>query len=200
MKCLQEHINLFYLLKYRNYWHRSELEPNGLLATKIRQVKEQIRASFAEQSVNWRTPKFEALDAWPKLISMLGPPCFQTTDTWEATHLPNKHDSENTNHHNAERDVLLKVSFFITVQTVLTSIQRTAQVLFKYHQAFRTDAESIKYKAAVLSITPCTHLFSDVTFGHRKQKNYPKQRLKHMTELLQVMDGEVSESFEVSGT
>lgn len=109
MRCLQDHIQLFYLLKYRKNWSREELNPDGLLATNIRQVKQQIITLFAESGVNWRTPKFESLDAWPQLIKMLGPPCFQTTDTWEATHLPNKHDSENTNHHNAERDVLQKV-------------------------------------------------------------------------------------------
>lgn len=106
---MEHHIRLFHLLKFRSYWHRNELEPKGLLATKIKQVKELIIKSFQTSGLNWRTPKFESLDAWPELIKMLGPPRFQTTDTWEATHLPNKHDSENTNHHYAERDVLQKV-------------------------------------------------------------------------------------------
>jgi hypothetical protein len=108
LHCLQLHIQLFYLLKYRTVWPRSDLEPDGRLAMKIREVKRLIVEAFARTNVSWRTPKFESLDAWPELIKMLGPPRFQTTDTWEATHLPNKNDSENTNHHNSERDVLKK--------------------------------------------------------------------------------------------
>lgn len=87
-----------------------DLDPvNGSLIAKIREVKAAIVKSFPQDSYNWRTAKFESMDAWPKLIQFLGPPVFQSTDTWEATHLPNKADSMLSNHHAVEHDVLKKV-------------------------------------------------------------------------------------------
>lgn len=105
--CLANHIDLYYSLKYTQIWQRKDLEPNGSLATKISSLKSEIIHCFP--NFNWKTPKFESMDAWPDLIRFLGPPAFQSTDTWESTHLPNKAGSMLSNHHAVELDVLKKV-------------------------------------------------------------------------------------------
>lgn len=107
--CLANHIDLYHSLKYTTSWSRSDLAPDGALAQKIFLVKSQVVENFPQAQYNWCTPKFESLDAWPRLIKFLGPPMFQSTDTWEATHLPNKADSMLSNHHAVELDVLKKV-------------------------------------------------------------------------------------------
>lgn len=77
--------------------------------------------------------------------------------------------------------------------------QRTAQVMFKYHQKFRSNDEKIKYNGTVISLKPQLQLHTKVTFGKRMEKNYPKQHLNHMTELLSLMDFEIGASYAVSG-
>lgn len=110
-KCLASHIELYYLLKRTTKWKRADLDPtNGSLTKKIMDVKSAIIKCFPQADYNWQTPKFESMDAWPELIRYLGPPVFQSTDTWEATHLPNKADSMLSNHHAVELDVLKKVN------------------------------------------------------------------------------------------
>lgn len=91
-------------------WSRDELSPDGYLAQKIRQLKRRLLRCFPrEEGFNWRTPKFEALDAWPRLILFLGPPAFQSTETYEASHQPNKRKGNITNCKNIERDILTSV-------------------------------------------------------------------------------------------
>ncbi len=108
--CLANHIELYYLLKTKPKWKRTDLDlATGSLILKIQQVKKAIINCFPQETYNWRTAKFESMDAWPNLIRFLGPPIFQSTDTWEATHLPNKSDSMLSNHHAVELDVLKKV-------------------------------------------------------------------------------------------
>jgi hypothetical protein len=105
--CLMSHVSLYSHLRNQDSWTRDELSPDGMLAQKIQKVKHRILQCFpVEKGFSWRTPKFEALDAWPRLILFLGPPAFQSTETYEASHQPNKRKGNQSNFKNVERDIL----------------------------------------------------------------------------------------------
>lgn len=110
-------LHLFlYFLMLRTSFQRQDVQPGGTLSRLIWSVIVGLNESFLgldSTDFNFNVPKVETLKYIPKSIEYLDLPIFQSTATWESTHINNRLLANFTNPARVDQDVAKLVTFLL---------------------------------------------------------------------------------------